>query len=229
MAAAYEQLFRFNIALEKEWIPGFLRSYERRQATFMQAQQRYQERSRLVRLIFKQPKPPNKLPAGIQSKISNRAWQDWINSLRDNFSQVAHEREHMELMRLTRQIGAPNESESDPVFIVHNINARFSNHPITAIVGSNGSWYFNPLDNPNDIALETLPVHNRKLSNEFTPKVMAIPGQENPGLQTIFENLDDLLTYHQACLKEKTESALERANQIIAREKKGLLKLAASL
>ena len=81
LAAGQQALNEFNRELEHAWMPGFSRSYERRQELYRKAYQRYEERNLFLRLLFRKPKQPQQPPAGYSEQLTLRLQQDWLDSL----------------------------------------------------------------------------------------------------------------------------------------------------
>jgi hypothetical protein len=82
LAAGQLAINEFNSELEQTWMPGFSRSYDRRQEAYAKATQRYEERNLFLRLLFKKPKKPQRPPARYSDQVAVRLRQDWLDSMK---------------------------------------------------------------------------------------------------------------------------------------------------
>ena len=68
LAAGYALIRDFVDTLESTWLPGFDRSYQRRQEEYRRAIQKHEERGLFLRTLLKTPKPPNRPPSDFKEE-----------------------------------------------------------------------------------------------------------------------------------------------------------------
>ena len=233
LAAAYQQICEFNQTLEDTWIPGFYRSYERRQAAYLNAVQRYEERSKLTRLIFKKPKPPGRPSPGLQKEIAGRLWQDWTGSLRfpledetagDELSENSGSAENDHL------VNALVKRMDDRFFAITELQTSYEETPVTAVVGPTGGWIVSAIqDDQTQLTFKPLPDLDFSQLPDSRSTALEKPERDIIDQLVVFQIIDDLLSYHQDYHTDDTISAQREAERLMSREKDSLLKLAATL
>ncbi len=233
LAGAYLQICEFNQTLEKSWIPGFFRSYERRQSSYLEAVHRYEERSMFTKLLFKKPKPPGKPPPGLQDEVAGRLWNDWIVSISDPASSTNFVEEIRESIKRANNDRLRNGLEGgmyDRIFIITELQSKRNTDLVTAVIGPDGGWIVSK-NQDEVLRLDIEPFPDREIGNPQNFQSLAKAESENNTLDqlAVFKIIDGLLSIHQNTLKVNTISAQQKAEYLMGREKDSLLKLAATL
>ena len=219
IAAAYQQIYLFNQTLKDTWLPGFIRSYERRQAAYLNSINRYENRHWLWRLLFKSPKPPRRLPNDIYNKITQKLWEDWIGSMRMQIEDEAVDQDKKNILNTL------NYRLNDQYFILTGIHPQGKETNKTIVVSSSGSWIV-CLEKESELCIRSWDEPAKSLETSPFTKQLEMSDDEKMG---VFLKIDELLAFHQSIVPEETISALQDANRLINREKDYLLRLAANL
>lgn len=233
LAAAYQQICEFNRTLEKSWIPGFYRSYERRQAAYRIAVRRYEERSRFTRILFKRPKPPGYPPPGLQDEVADRLWADWVVSIsyKSKGSEIAEDiLNETSISNDSQRIKTLDKMFDDKFFTITKLQTRFEKKPITAVIGPSGAWIVHPKkDEEFQIDFTPLPDLARDYYPESLPEEAASAEQNYLDQLPIFKIVDGLLSHHHKICGDDPISALTETERLMSQEKNNLLRLAATL
>jgi hypothetical protein len=99
LAAGYEVICEFLATLESTWLPGFDRSYHRRQDEYRKALQKHEERGLFLRTLLKTPKPPNRPPPRFKEEVSARLHDEWTASF--TTARPSHDSELLDLLSET--------------------------------------------------------------------------------------------------------------------------------
>lgn len=229
IAAAYQQICEFQQMLAQNWVPGFFRSYDRRQAAYDLAWQRHKERGALMRLLFRMPKPPGRPSPTLRNEISERLWQDWIASL--SYNKLFDEKDgNVDKAVSDNLFDGLKKFKGDEFFAIVGLMTRFAKSPLTVVIGPTGAWKVN-IRNDDQKQLDIIPISGAESdrSRKFPSSAVGDSAQVTLDEQSSFQLIDDLLTYHQSVHKENLVSALGEAERLMSREKAYMLKLAATL
>ncbi len=81
LAAGYARIEQFMDTMRREWLPGFERSYTRRNQEYQQALAKYEKRGFFMRTLLRKPKKPRRLPANYTADVEERLWQRWTEAI----------------------------------------------------------------------------------------------------------------------------------------------------
>lgn len=242
LAAGYEAICEFVATLESTWLPGFDRSYQRRQEEYRRAIQKHEERGLFLRTLLKTPKPPNRPPPRFKEEVTARlhdAWTDsfraarplindtFLNLLRETFNDSFYAVTHLQLQP---NLTAPVVVLGPPgiMLIVEAQNGRSSQQPQPPPkqILQQSAVAIRELLRPSDYPDTPIHAGSTEYWQEYLPEI-AVQNILDP--QNVFALTDTLLAHHQELSHARTFSALATAENLTKREKDNLLRMAATL
>ncbi len=225
LAAGYVVIEGFLATLDSTWLPGFLRSYERRSAEYEKALEKYEERGLFLRTLFRKPKRPNRPPANYRSETAERMRRAW----RESFA-TAEPADSSDYALLSRVF-------NDDFLALSDLRLRESltaglvavGPPGIIVVGDDEGLVAETAVAMDELlagtALEGTPVHavaqGALMEESVAEKVL--DGQD------VFVLADVLLARGQAAGSGRTFSARVTAEKLAQQEKDNLLRMAATL
>ena len=241
LAAGYEAICEFVTTLESTWLPGFDRSYRRRQDEYRKAIQKHEERGLFLRTLLKTPKPPNRPPPHFKEEVTTRLHDEWTASFTaepsgnsitnllhetfdDRFYAVVHLPLKPDLIAPIVALGPPGI-----ILIGETENGRStqpSSQPPPKQNLQQSTVAIRELLRPS--SFPDIPIHAGSVAYwQQSPAADVTTNElDQP---SVFALTDTLLAHQQEFNHVRTFSALATAETLTKREKDNLLRMAATL
>jgi hypothetical protein len=142
LVAGHLAIDAFIFTLEDSWMPGFSRSYERRQKAYLKAVQRHEERNAVLRMLFKKPKAPRRPPPGYSKQVAARLRQDWLDSLQPKSVTTDGSEPQADAAGINSFLNDLSAGVDDRYFALANLQAAAHLSADLLVVGPSGIWLF---------------------------------------------------------------------------------------
>ncbi len=230
LAAGFEVIEGFLETMRSEWLPGFERSFVRRNREYQEALEKHNNRRFFLRTLLRKPKQPKRMPARYPAHAEARLRGDWVDSWRssDQASQIT-------------AIFWLHEVSRGEDLVLLDLSLRREWVLPLVILGSRGILLPGGVDRPieaSDATYGQIAAVHDLLQSRGWPEIDITTmvedwqsGEDKSALErmVVLELADLLLSCHQELNPGRTLSAMKKAEKLAVKEKYNLLKMAANL